>query len=319
MKELISIIIPIYNTGHLLYKCLNSIKKQDYHKYEVILVDDGSTDNSYEICKEYARCDSRFKLYHIKNSGQSIARNYGVTKSSGKYITFIDSDDFIANNYLRKLYNLIKKYSADISMVAIKQISLGYKVKKKQTNKELVITGKKAVSNILYQKGMDTSPCAILLPRAIVSKYPFPEGRYHEDDFTTYKYFLSANKVAVLKDTLYFYVQHKDSTMHIRGKADYDELDAADNLVIEFANMDYKLLKAAFSKKFSNYCQVLINYPKMKNEDFASYKRITKFLFDYKRSILLDRNTRIKNKLAALSLYCGVAGLRFCTLYKKEI
>ncbi|MFG6394912.1 MAG: glycosyltransferase [Lachnospiraceae bacterium] len=311
MNELISIVVPIYNAGNFLCKCLDSIRRQSYNKYEAILIDDGSLDKSYEICKRYVKCDTRFKVYHIENSGLSVARNYGAAKASGKYITFIDSDDFITDDYLKKLYSLMKRYSADISVGAIKQTMLGDKLKIKRTNNELIMTGKEAVLNMLYQKDLGTSPCSVLLPRSIVLKYPFPEGKYHEDDFTTYKYFLEVNKVAILKDPLYFYVQHRNSIMHTRGKADYDQLDAADNLVSVFANTDYKLLKAAFSKKFSNYCQVLINCPGMKKEDFPNYQRIIKFLHEYKFSILFDKNSRIKNKCAALSLCIGTNGLFF--------
>ena len=102
----ISIIIPVYNSQQYLKKCLDSIKIQTYKNLEVILVDDGSTDNSLEICKNYAKKDQRFKVFHKKNGGTSSARNYGLKQVTGDYITFMDNDDYVNNkDAFNNIYN----------------------------------------------------------------------------------------------------------------------------------------------------------------------------------------------------------------------
>lgn len=114
-KELISVIIPVYNAEKYLEKCINSILVQSFERFELILVDDGSTDSSGTICDSYAERDSRVKAFHKQNEGVSAARDFGVAHSKGEYIAFIDADDYIAEDYLKILYHDINKYHADIA------------------------------------------------------------------------------------------------------------------------------------------------------------------------------------------------------------
>lgn len=117
MKELISVIVPIYNIEDYVRRCVESILGQTYTNLEILLIDDGSTDNSKKICEEYAREDSRVKFYTKENGGLSDARNYGITRSTGKYITTIDGDDFVGETYIENLYNLLIANNADISSI----------------------------------------------------------------------------------------------------------------------------------------------------------------------------------------------------------
>jgi len=112
----ISIVVPIYNTGEYLHKCIKSILAQSLNEFELILVNDGSTDNSGDICDEYAKSDSRVKVIHKKNEGVSIARNVGIEMATGEYIGFIDSDDWIEINMYSDMYNFANKYNVDIVM-----------------------------------------------------------------------------------------------------------------------------------------------------------------------------------------------------------
>ncbi len=115
-KELISIIVPIYNTQNFLNKCVDSILNQTYRELEIILVDDGSTDESGKICDKYKLIDNRVKVIHKKNGGVSMARNYGLKMINGEYVIFIDSDDWLENNMIETLYNNMIKYKVDISI-----------------------------------------------------------------------------------------------------------------------------------------------------------------------------------------------------------
>ena len=113
----ISVVVPVYNTECFLRECIESVLNQTYTNFELILIDDGSTDGSGAICVEYAQKDRRIRVFRQNNSGVSSARNKGIVESAGKYICFIDSDDFISVNYFEYLYSLLKKYNADISVV----------------------------------------------------------------------------------------------------------------------------------------------------------------------------------------------------------
>ncbi len=116
MNELISIIIPVYNVGKYLGKCLDSVINQTYHNIEIICVNDGSTDNSYDILLEYAKKDNRIKVINQKNAGLSGARNTGISHANGEYIMFLDSDDWLSAEMCEVMYNGLKKYRTDICM-----------------------------------------------------------------------------------------------------------------------------------------------------------------------------------------------------------
>ena len=113
----ISVVIPAYNVEKYLDKCMNSVLNQSFTDFEVLLIDDGAKDSTVQLCDKYAEKDTRVKTYHKKNGGLSDARNYGLERISGKYVTFIDSDDYIDNNYLKYMYDLIVKENAQICMV----------------------------------------------------------------------------------------------------------------------------------------------------------------------------------------------------------
>ena len=116
MKELISIIVPVYNVEKYLNRCIDSLISQTYQNIEIILVDDGSTDSSSEIVDGYLKKDNRIKVFHKDNGGLSDARNKGIEISKGKYLSFVDSDDYVTNTYIETLYNTIIEYEADISI-----------------------------------------------------------------------------------------------------------------------------------------------------------------------------------------------------------
>lgn len=116
----ISIVVPVYNTGkYKLVRCLESIREQTFEDYEVLLIDDGSSDKSGELCEEFCKSDSRFRVFHQHNSGVSAARNKGICESKGTYLCFIDSDDYVKSEYLELLYTSIKKENAELSVCGI--------------------------------------------------------------------------------------------------------------------------------------------------------------------------------------------------------
>lgn len=117
-KSLISIIVPVYNVEDYLKECLNSIINQIYKNLEILLIDDGSSDKSGEICDEFAKNDSRIKVFHKQNGGQSSARNLGLDKSKGDFISFVDSDDVLGENFIQKLYDMASKFQTKMSMIS---------------------------------------------------------------------------------------------------------------------------------------------------------------------------------------------------------
>lgn len=314
---MISVIVPVYKVENYIDKCIQSILAQTYTDFELILVDDGSPDNCPKICDNYALKDERIRVLHKKNGGLSDARNEGTKIANGEFVTYIDSDDYVSEKYLETLVYLLNKYDADIAVTGINIFDEGGIPKLSSSKRIYVYSGTEALNKMLYQDTLDTSACAILLPIEIAKRYPFPYKKYHEDEFTTYKYYSNVNKVVVTTEKHYFYLQRKGSIMHVFGQASLDELDAADNLLFYCKTNYPNLVKAAESKKFSDYCQVLLSNDNLKENYLEIYNRITSYLNDKKLQLLFDKNCRKKNRIAAMLLLFGVPVLNFVNKIKR--
>ena len=307
---MISVVVPVYCVEEYLDRCVQSILSQSYMDFELILVDDGSPDQCPQMCDAYSQQHEKIKVLHKKNGGLSDARNAGTAIAKGEYVTYVDSDDYVSRDYLSTLICLQRDYDSDIVVTGIEAIYEGEEPNNALEDRVYSYTGQEALEKMLYQDTLDTSACAMLLPVELARRYPFPVGKYHEDDYTTYKYYSSAEKVVVTTKKQYFYLQRKESIMHVFGQASMDELDAADNLV-NFCMEKYPdIVPAAESKKFSDYCQVLLLNFDLKKDSPNEYLRIDTYLKHIRFQILFDKNCRRKNRLAALLLLFGNEPLR---------
>ena len=201
-EPLISIVIPVYNVEMYLRECLDSILLQTYKNFEVILVDDNSTDSSFKICNEYALKDSRIKVFQHKekSGGGGITRNTGLKHISGDYVTFIDSDDLIEKNYLEVLLSNAKK--DNISCVYYRFYNID-KLNKQFNRKERVIKHKD-ILKVYFTDSTYMSPWSKLIPREFVSGFSFTNGLL-EDAEAMYKVLIKANELVVSNKSNYLY------------------------------------------------------------------------------------------------------------------
>lgn len=209
----VSIIVPVYNVERYLDKCISSILVQSFTDFELILIDDGSKDNSGNICDGYKKKDSRVKVIHQENSGLSAARNIGIEASEGKHVTFIDSDDFIHPNMIEILYSNMVESKADISVCGYHLTYEGEEVPKEFNNSNITLyTNIEAVRKVV-EKSEDKMIVAWckLYRRSLFSDIRYPVGKYHEDEFVTYKLLYKTNKVVVTEAKLYYYLQRSNS------------------------------------------------------------------------------------------------------------
>lgn len=217
-NDLISVIVPVYNCEKYINKCVDSITNQSYHNIEIILIDDGSTDNSYNICKIISDFDRRIKLFHTRNFGVSHARNLGIEKSTGEYLLFIDSDDFIKYNMIEKMYNNIKKYDADIAIcnVAIVDENNNIIFKPKDRNNTIIMNTKEYVSNLYNKQTINGYPVNKLMKRSSISDCRFDEKIKHLEDWD-FLCRMSKNVTRVVydqNDFYYYYVSRNNSAVH---------------------------------------------------------------------------------------------------------
>ncbi len=203
MMPLVSIIVPVYNDEQYLSECIDSIASQTYAHLEIILVDDGSTDQSGRICDEYVAKDSRIKVIHRDNAGVSAARNIGVEAAAGSYIMMVDADDVLHHDIVRVLLNAIRntpECEAALCRYTTKRADLS------SNGTISVVDTRTAIERTLYQDIFDSSLCAKLLPAEAVKKSPEPEGCRYEDLDTFYRiYEKISGGIACISAHMYYY------------------------------------------------------------------------------------------------------------------
>lgn len=214
----ISVIVPVYNVEQYLSRCLDSIINQTYRNFEVILVDDGSPDKCPEICDYYALQDNRIKVIHKENGGLADARNEGIRASSGEFITFIDSDDFVSFRYLEVLLDGITRHNADIIIAKFQRFESKNNIK----NFVIIDDWKLLSKEDVFQKytSLNTSEampfissCNKLYKRSLFDDIEYPKGFYYEDAYTSYKLLDKAKTIVVTSNQLYFYFINPESIM----------------------------------------------------------------------------------------------------------
>ena len=209
--ELISIIVPIYNVEKYLRMCLDSIEQQTYSNIEVLLINDGSPDASGEICQEYVARDSRFHYFEKENGGLSDARNYGIERSNGKYITFVDSDDWLELTYVEDLYQAAIRNDADtvVSHFTIyNESDRNYYVHIWDDYYEKTYTGEELVLELpsLESEGyVFTTSWGILFNQKLFNNIRFPKGKVIEDSRTNYKLFFKSEKITYIHKEIYYH------------------------------------------------------------------------------------------------------------------
>ena len=219
-KALISIIVPIYNVEKYLRQCLDSIQDQSYQNFECLLINDGSPDNSADICKEYVSKDPRFRYIEKENGGVSSARNLGIEHSKGEYITFIDSDDWVDSDYLELLYMKINEYNADLAVLTYKQYSMNdgcfYLHVWEQDYYEKYYTGNELLNSLPNLENYDSTfnvSWGKLFKRNFLETATFNEQRIMGEDLEfNFKIFLQIKSCIYLNRALYNFRQHHLST-----------------------------------------------------------------------------------------------------------
>lgn len=213
-KDLISIIIPVYNVEAYVKRCITSVQNQIYENIEVIIVDDGSTDRSGEICDALSASDCRLKVIHKANGGLSSARNAGIAAACGKYIAFVDSDDFIHEEYVSLMYKIAIESGAEIVICDYEKGSKSEFTAKVVNNSYDLYTSSQMLENWHAKLcAQETTSWNKLILRELLIRIGFcyPEGVYYEDVRTTHLLVAASDQVAVTRRRLYYYYQRKNS------------------------------------------------------------------------------------------------------------
>lgn len=293
LNELISVVVPIYNVEQYLRKCIDSILNQTYKNIEIILIDDGSLDSCPKICDEYIDKDSRIRVFHKKNGGLSDARNYGIERAKGKYITFIDSDDYIETDYIEYLIELINKFNVKISACG-HNICFARKIIKKSSHATKKISKEEALEDILYDKEIDICSWGKLYDIELFNGIRFPKGKIFEDTATTYLLLDKCDFIAVGDSCKYNYVMRDNSITTKKFNIKKMQLIEMTEIMCDYLSNKYPNLTNACNRRLM--WAYLSTYTKIVYTNKNEYKKEKKIIKNY---IIRNRKNCLKdNKLS---------------------
>lgn len=306
-NPLISVIVPVYNVEKYLPRCVDSILGQTYANLEIILVDDGSPDSSGAICDEYAAKDRRIKIIHKKNGGLSDARNVAIDIAKGEYITFVDSDDYVASDYVETLYRLIEKYRCKAGVAWLRTFHEG---READTNQppyiEKVFDRMEGIEKMFYQELFDTTAWGKIYHRTLFSTgIRYPVGLLYEDLPTTYLLFLQSDRIAYCNRIVYNYQLRANS---IEGQPfNVNKLDSAIKILsmMQGHSKDLKPITKSVRCRLLSFClHILLEMP----EDFFDERKqvLVDFVRNNRRLVMADWKARKKARLGALASYMGL-------------
>lgn len=310
-KPLITIIVPCYNVERYIHKCVDTILAQTYDNLEIFLVDDGSPDRCGEICDEYARKDNRIKVIHKQNGGLSDARNVAIDVAQGEYIVFVDSDDFVAPDYVETLYRLVSQNDAEMGLTWHKCFYEGTEPEADSHEGKIVkvLDRDDALESMFYQKDFDTAAWAKIYRSDLFEGIRYPKGWLFEDLPTTYRLMMKCRCVAFTSYMSYFYLLRRNSIEGAPFKpAKYQScMNIVNQLKRDRASMPNGSVKKALDCRMVSFLfHILLDIPKereeMRHTLIAEIKRL-------RWEVLFDRHARMKARIACLLTFFGMKAI----------
>ena len=317
MKEGIevSVIVPVYNVEKFIRQCLLSVERQTYRDYELIIIDDGSTDQSGAICDQYAQTHRNVTVIHQDNQGLSAARNNGVRIAKGDYISFIDSDDYVSPDYLTYLVDQIEKTGADIAIgKSIIVFEDNNRFPKLIMGSYEVFSTEEALIHMMYEKKYLGTAWGKIYKKELVVKHPFPEGALYEDLAVAYKIFGDAEYVSYGDAIIYFWRHRKNSITKQRISSKHlKSLEYAAEQ-IRYMQENYPNAVPAAKYKIAGKVVNLIPYIFTENDGGRShFKQLQSALNQYYIEVIKDPEARKDVKIRCLAVHIGYIPARLLT------
>ncbi len=319
-NKMISVIVPIYNTDSFLNRCIDSILAQTYTNLQIILVDDGSTDTSPQICDEYAKQDSRVIVIHKKNGGLSSARNAGLDVATGEYIGFVDSDDYIAPDmYINLIKHIGENFYdiANVMYVRVDENNITYPSIVIHTTNE-IFTVEQYAKELMLHTG-DVSVCTKLFHKSIINDIRFVEGKLNEDLLFILELLPRINSIHFVGEIGYYYFIRNNSISSGYGKAVIDMVGNSEismNRVKEhFPNLSEEAERFAL---YQHMAYLLLVPDELANEENEVYINAIKFIKEYTLKNIFNKYLTLKNKVVLLGLIIAPNFTSKCFKTKKH-
>ena len=246
--ELISVVVPVYNVAQYLPRCIDSLLKQTYSNIEIIIVNDGSTDTSLDICKKYASLDKRIKIITQGNQGLSVARNTGIKNAQGNYLMLVDSDDYVSPSFCADAVGNQRRYHSDVVIFGYARVTGGQEYQRLIADKQAGELSKEEAMDYSVENSYAWNK---LYRKSLFDDIEYPKGRYYEDGFTTYKLFAQAKVISYIPNVNYFYVENGNSIVASKSsKIIADQFEAIAN--------QFDFLHENYPRVFANNINELI-------------------------------------------------------------
>ena len=326
MREVISVIIPAYNSESTLESCVSSVLDQTYHETEIVIVDDGSVDGTLKIGNRLSSIYNNVRVESIKHAGPSAARNAGLRLARGRYIAFVDGDDRIHPEYLATLHTLMLEHGADISAVTYQMVADNTlsALNKPSAYKQIcandlkanvrVYSPAEAVADLLYQKHLDSSQCCKLFRRKLIEGLNFPEDcRVYEDLLFVYQAFCSSEKIVWTDKQMYYYHKTADGQMDSVSPCVTDAFEVMErirkDLSSRYPTLSHAIDNRTISVSFNILKLMAVSHETRHDEgiEHRCWDNIRTLRF----TNFFDPNVRIKNKVGVL---LSLFGRRFTML-----
>lgn len=295
----ISVIVPVWNAEKYLERCVDSIRNQTFKNMEILLIDDGSSDQSYHMCLKYAEQDSRIKVFHKENGGQASARNLGLQNATGNYIGFVDNDDWIYPEMYEKLHHYLINYKADIARCA----DCSDETQKPVTDIKITVTEKEDFFGMLYQDIWGGHVTDRLFKREIIGNYNFPYSKTIEDMRFMRLLLPQINSEVSTNERLFFYTIREDNTSFVYARSHVNSYERAEEYQERYLEAvtkypQYSNLLLYKATTFS--CGTIRMLYKDKKKFEKEYSKMYEFLKQNKDAILKLHDLNIKYKLFVL-------------------
>jgi glycosyltransferase involved in cell wall biosynthesis len=324
MKEenLISVIVPVYNVEDYIEKSLNSLLNQTYKNFEVLIVNDGTEDNSIKVAKDTVQDDQRFIFLEKENGGLSDARNYGIDHAKGNYLTFLDSDDYYDEQFLEKMLEKITQENADVVICDLTLVKEDHSLVRHQLNKhQTSISGEEAFLDISILNMAQNK----MYKKELFDNTRYPLGYYYEDRATTYKLFYQSSKIAFVNEKIFFYLQRENSITRVLSPQKLtDPLKILKEVKIfldkegVFEKYKNKYIQTYLLAVISSCAQVA-NYSLDYNKEINEYiQKLDKQYFSSKTIFLLGKY-QIKKMFALYLLLVSPYLFKFLAIKEKKL
>lgn len=309
MNEWISVVIPVYKTEKTLERCVRSVLAQSYRELDVILVDDGSPDESGALCDRLAAQDERLSVIHKPNGGVARARFDGVRAAKGKYVTFVDSDDEIDPDCVQALYSAIHEFDAQAATCGYHYCENGAVVRDRFVfdGGTVCLSAEGTFQRMLYDSCCSMSLWGKLYVTEKLRAIEPPDLVMGEDTYVCLRYLMDCRRIAHTGQAKYSYHQNTSSAVHTYdGRKYYDYVRLYDLLAGEFAEKFPTCQTAYINRCAENNFMALLKLSASETPDREKYEHIRENLHRYRKTVIFDRKAEKRTRIACLLSYAGL-------------